>query len=98
MSNEEVNLLMNDEIGTSDFNGDRFSMSKLIDSMSDVTNIKQHHPSTMNDRGAQYNSQVIVDFKPTFVKHVSGLWLLVSGKDSFVEIYSAHTLRKVKVL
>ena len=52
----------------------------------------------MNDPEVKYNAQVVLDYQPTFIKHISGLWLLVAGKDPFAEIYSANTMRKVKVV
>ena len=42
--------------------------------------------------------EVELDFKPTYLKHISNLWILVTGREPFIEIYSANTLRRVKVI
>ena len=47
---------------------------------------------------AQFNNVVEFQFKPTFIKVISGLWLLVAGRDSFMEVYSVHTLRRACVI
>ena len=33
-----------------------------------------------------------------YVKHISGVWLLVAGRDPCVEMYSAQTLRRAKII
>ena len=41
--------------------------------------------------GASPNFTVQIDFayKPMYMKQISGMWLLVAGKDPSVEMYSA---------
>ena len=46
----------------------------------------------------RFNAYAEFDYKPTYIKAISGLWLLVAGKDPSCEIYSAHTLRRAQVL
>ena len=38
------------------------------------------------------------DYKPTYIKNISVIWLLVAGRGSFAEIYSAITMRRATIL
>ena len=86
----------------SEIGGHRGSRIKLMDSLADAAGRKamsehitqQHNLNTPPN----YNAQVEFEYKPTFLKQISGLWLIVSGKESFAEIYSAHTLRRARVI
>ena len=82
--------------------GNRGSRVKLIDNMSDAAMRKamsEHVTQQANlSSAAKYNAYVEFEYKPTFLKQISGLWLLVAGRDPFAEIYSAHTMRRAKVL
>ena len=46
----------------------------------------------------KFNTCVEFEYKPTYIKQISGLWLLVAGREHFAEIYSAHTLRRAQVI
>ena len=77
-------------------NGSRI---KLLDNLSDARKVMSEHigqQAMLN--AAQFNNVVEFQFKPTFIKVISGLWLLVAGRDSFMEVYSVHTLRRACVI
>ena len=87
----------------SDIGGNRGSRVKLIDNMSDAAMRKamsEHvtQQANLSSAAAKYNAYVEFEYKPTFLKQISGLWLLVAGRDPFAELYSAHTMRRAKVL
>ena len=85
----------------SDFGGHRDSRIKLIDNMSDAAMRKamsEHVTQQANLSPPKFNAYVEFEYKPTFIKQISGLWLLVAGRDPFAELYSAHTMRRAKVL
>ena len=80
--------------------GDRDRV-KLLDNLSDAAMRKamsEHVGQQANLTSPKFNAFVEFEYKPTFLKQISGLWLLVAGRDPFAEIYSAHTMRRAKVL
>ena len=49
-------------------------------------------PTFTNDDSAnqknKYISRIQFEYKPTYIRQISGLWLLVAGRDPFIEVYS----------
>ena len=39
---------------------------------------------------------IILEFRPSFIRNISGVYLLVAGPDPFADIYSSVTFRHVK--
>ena len=71
----------------------------LLDNMSDARKVMSEQVSQQAVLSVgKFNNEVEFTFKPTFIKVISGLWLLVAGRDSFVEVYSVHTLRRACVI
>lgn len=42
----------------------------------------------------KFNTHVEFEYKPTYMKQISGLWLLVAGREHIAEIFSAATMRR----
>ena len=40
--------------------------------------------------------KIIVEYKPQYIKNISGVYLLVAGNDNFADLYSQATLRMVR--
>ena len=45
-----------------------------------------------------FNTKIEFEYKPIYIKVICGVWLLVSGHESFVEVYSTATLRRAQVI
>lgn len=103
---KDANLLMASDSGSfqmvgSEFDLNRNSRTHLMDGLSDAAARKvmsEHQTQQQNLTSPRFNAQTELDYKPTYIKSISGLWLLVAGKDPSCEIYSAHTLRKARTL
>ena len=102
MNKNMVDTMLGSESGSyqmvaSDIGGHRDSRIKLVDNLSRKA-MSEHVHQQANLDPPKFNAYVEFEYKPTFLKQISGLWLLVAGKDPFAEIYSAHTMRRAKVL
>ena len=56
--------------------------------------LSEHVAQQQNLETKNLNARVEFEYKPSYIKQISCLWLLVAGRDPFAEIYSAHTLRR----
>ena len=76
------------------------SRIKLIDNLSDAAarKVMSEHMGQQSMITPKFNNVVEFEFKPTFIKTISGLWLLVAGREPFAELYSVHTLRRARVI
>ena len=43
---------------------------------------------------SSFNTKIEFEYKPLFIKVISAIWLLVAGRESFVEVFSTSTLRR----
>jgi len=53
-----------------------------------LASIDSSYPYPSTDYGKRFTSKIDLDYRPSFVKDIGGVWLLVAGRDSFAEIYS----------
>lgn len=76
------------------------SRIKLLDNLSDAAarKVMSEHIGQQAALPYKFNNAVEFEFKPTFIKTISGLWLLVAGRQPFAEVYSVHTLRRARVI
>ena len=75
------------------------SRIKLMDNLSDAAarKVMSEHMGQQSSI-TKFNSVVEFNYKPTFIKTISGLWLLVAGREPFAELYSVHTMRRARVI
>jgi hypothetical protein len=57
--------------------------------------IKPSHELDGFKHRANYPSVIKVDFKPTYIKQLGGVWLLVADGSRTAHVYSTSTLRHV---
>ena len=63
-----------------------------------LSSIDSTFPYPTNDYGKRFVSKIELDYHPSYIREIGGVWLLVAGRDHFAEIYSQGTMRRANVL
>lgn len=63
-----------------------------------LSSIDSSFPHPSNDYNKRFQFKIELDYHPSYIKEIGGVWLLFAGRDPFAEIYSQGTLRRSTVL
>ena len=53
-----------------------------------LSSIDSSFPHPSDDYGKRFQFKIELDYHPSYIKEIGGVWLIVAGRDPFAEVYS----------